>query len=239
MKKRIPPSASFNINLVLLVVFGSGYLVMALEILSFRIIQPFFGNSIYATGAVLGIVLTALTIGYWLGGALSVRLAPTRIQSTALLLGGLWIFSMGGIPSKAGRLLESTHDPRETGGYVLEPPARTAPNWVMGLPIGDSMEVRMRIDPLIASTILFFIPSMLLAMTGPCAVRMLTQNVADAGKTSGWVFALGSLGSIAGVLFTSFWLIAVLGVLANLRLVGLGALLTGALAALSGRQRRN
>jgi uncharacterized membrane protein YccC len=50
---------------------------------------------------------------------------------------------------------------------------------------------------------------------------------------SGWVFALGSLGSIAGVLVTSFWLIAYLGIGANLRVIGSVAVLLGILAAAS------
>jgi predicted membrane-bound spermidine synthase len=89
----------------------------------------------------------------------------------------------------------------------------------------------MRIDPLIGSLILFSIPSALLAMVGPCAVRVLTRKASDAGKMSGWVFALGSLGSIAGVLVTSFWLIAVLGTGANLRLTGLITFALGLVAA--------
>jgi MFS family permease len=218
---------------MLVVVFLSGYLVMALEILAFRIIQPFFGNSIYATGAVLGIVLTALTIGYWLGGTISVKLAPSRIQATALVIAGLWIFALAGVPKSFGSLVERTQNPRETAAYYLDPPWKSAPEWVLELPLGDSMEYRMRIDPLIGSIILFFVPSLFLAMVGPCAVRALTRTAADAGRMSGWVFALGSLGSIAGVLVTSFWLIAYLGIGANLRVIGSVAVLLGILAAAS------
>jgi hypothetical protein len=50
---------------LLLVVFISGYLVMALEILAFRIVQIFFGTAIYSTGAVLGIVLSDAWILAW------------------------------------------------------------------------------------------------------------------------------------------------------------------------------
>jgi hypothetical protein len=216
---------------ILIVVFGSGYLVMALEILAFRIIQPFFGNSIYATGAVLGVVLAALTVGYWLGGTLSVRSIPLKVQAFVLISAGIWIFLLAGIPSSFQAILERTQALGEPARYILAPPWKTIPEWVLALPLGDSTEFRMRIDPLIGSLVLFSVPSALLAMVGPCAVRFLTRDASDAGRMSGWVFALGSLGSIAGVLVTSFWLIAAAGTGANLRITGLLASLLGILAA--------
>ena len=108
--------------IILLIVLLSGYLVMALEILAFRIVQIYFGSEIYATGAVLGVVLAALTVGYWLGGTLSVRLRPTGIQATALVIAGLWIFMMGGIPSPVSGFFEPREDPMS----VSEPFLRSA-----------------------------------------------------------------------------------------------------------------
>ncbi len=218
------------------VVFLAGYLVMALEILAFRIIQASLGSAIYSTGAVLGIVLAALTGGYWLGGTLSVRFRPTRIQAIALVTAGVWIFLMGGIPKPVSGVFQKREDPRQAAQAYLQPPWKTVPEWILDHPVSDSNEFRMRWDPLVGSVILFTVPSFLLAMVGPCAIRALTRRAEEAGKTSGWVFALGSLGSIAGVLVTSFWLIAVLGLGANLRLIGLVACLLGALVSLRGRQ---
>jgi hypothetical protein len=93
----------------------------------------------------------------------------------------------------------------------------------------------MRVDPLVGSLLLFFLPSLLMATVGPCAVKALTGSGTEAGRMSGWVFALGSLGSIAGVLVTSFWLIAVMGIGANLRVTGLLSVALSILAFLSGR----
>ncbi len=217
---------------ILLVVFLAGYLVMALEILAFRIVQIYFGSAIYATGAVLGVVLAALTVGYWTGGSLSVRLRPTRIQATALIVAGLWIFMMGGIPRPIGGFFQVRENPQQISQPYMKPPWKTVPEWVLDHPLSESIEFRMRMDPLMGSFFLFAIPSMLLATVGPCAIRALTRRAEEAGKTSGWVFALGSLGSIAGVIVTSFWLIAVLGLGANLRLVGVLAVVLGIMASL-------
>ncbi len=216
--------------LLLLVVFMSGYLVMALEIMALRIVQINFGNAIYSTGAVLGVVLAALTVGYWLGGTLSVKLSPTKIQATALIIAGIWIFTLAGIPNPIGNVLQVRENPIEASEPILEAPWKTISEYIVDNPMSESIEFRMRMDPLVGSLILFAIPSFLLAMIGPCAIRALTRRAEEAGRTSGWVFAHGSLGSIAGVLVTSFWLIAILGLNANLRLIGVVAIVLGIIA---------
>lgn len=53
---------------VLWVVFAGGAVLMALEILSSRILAPRFGNSVYVWGSIISVFLAALSIGYWWGG---------------------------------------------------------------------------------------------------------------------------------------------------------------------------
>ena len=54
-----------------LVAFASGYVIMALELVGFRIFAPYFGNTIYVWGSLIGMVLLSLSAGYYLGGYLS------------------------------------------------------------------------------------------------------------------------------------------------------------------------
>src|SRR5438067_4487419 len=63
----------------------SGYYVMAIELLSGRILAPSFGNSIYVWGAIITVFMVALSVGYLVGGHLSV-FAPTQSKLAALLL---------------------------------------------------------------------------------------------------------------------------------------------------------
>lgn len=58
---------------MLFIVFAAGYLIMSLELLGSRILAPYFGNSIYTWGILLGLILAALAIGYYLGGCLADR----------------------------------------------------------------------------------------------------------------------------------------------------------------------
>ncbi len=56
---------------VLAVACWSGFMVMGLEILSGRIIAPTFGSSVYVWGAVITIFMLALSVGYLIGGRMS------------------------------------------------------------------------------------------------------------------------------------------------------------------------
>jgi spermidine synthase len=62
------------------VVAVPGGILMALEIVSSRVLAPAFGNSVYVWGSIIGIFLAAMSIGYVLGG----RLADLRPQLASL-----------------------------------------------------------------------------------------------------------------------------------------------------------
>ncbi|MCZ6724926.1 MAG: fused MFS/spermidine synthase [Thaumarchaeota archaeon] len=66
-------------------VFIAGAIVMALEIAGSRILAPFFGNTIFVWGSLIGVVLAALSLGYFLGGRLSDR-SPSFFQFSVILL---------------------------------------------------------------------------------------------------------------------------------------------------------
>jgi spermidine synthase len=80
------------------VVGACGGALMALEILSSRILAPYFGNSVYVWGSIISVFLAALSLGYLWGGRLADRqpslaalarlLALAAACQEALLLGG-------------------------------------------------------------------------------------------------------------------------------------------------------
>ena len=77
--------------------------------------------------------------------------------------------------------------------------------WVDGLKPGRS------INPLFASVLLFFVPSVLLGMVSPFSVRLQARTVATVGNVAGRLYALSTLGSIAGTLIATFWMIPSFG----------------------------
>jgi MFS family permease len=72
--------------LVFLIAGWSGFFVMAVELLSGRILAPNFGNSIYVWGGVITIFMLALSIGYLIGGRLSIREPSLKKLSIILML---------------------------------------------------------------------------------------------------------------------------------------------------------
>ena len=51
--------------------FASGAIVMALEIATSRILTPVFGSTIYTWGSLIGVILSGLSLGYFLGGRIA------------------------------------------------------------------------------------------------------------------------------------------------------------------------
>lgn len=51
--------------------FTSGAIIMALEITASRILTPIFGSTVYTWGSLIGIILSGLSLGYYLGGRIS------------------------------------------------------------------------------------------------------------------------------------------------------------------------
>ncbi len=70
---------------ITIAVFGSGWILMGLEILAGRMLTPFFGSEIYVWGSIIGVFLAGLSIGYVLGGVLS-KLWPSPWGMAAVLI---------------------------------------------------------------------------------------------------------------------------------------------------------
>lgn len=51
-----------------LTAFVAGLCIMGLEILGFRMFAPYFGYSVYVSGTLIGVVMIALSVGYFVGG---------------------------------------------------------------------------------------------------------------------------------------------------------------------------
>src|SRR5918993_670994 len=60
-------------------VFLAGAALLGLEIAASRVLAPYFGNSLYVWGALIGVVLAGLSTGYWVGGAIADRYPTPRL----------------------------------------------------------------------------------------------------------------------------------------------------------------
>ncbi len=72
------------------VVFGSGAVLMALEVLGSRVMAPHFGSSVYVWGSLISVIMAALSLGYYLGGMLAdARPRYSTLAFTLLAAGAL------------------------------------------------------------------------------------------------------------------------------------------------------
>lgn len=82
---------------LLVSVFVSGAVVMALELLGSRLLAPVFGNSIFVWGSLIGVVLAALSAGYYLGGKLADRRPEFQLLSILIFAAGLLVIALPAI----------------------------------------------------------------------------------------------------------------------------------------------
>src|SRR5262245_50143125 len=73
------------------IVFVSGAVLMGLEMTGSRVLAIHFGSSIYVWGAIIGIFLGALSLGYYTGGIVADRKPTLYLLSLVLLVAGSWL----------------------------------------------------------------------------------------------------------------------------------------------------
>src|SRR6185503_6040749 len=148
------------------IAFGGGFAVMVLEIVGARYLTKDFGSSFYVWVSQIGVVLVALAIGYYAGGALADRYQRLRLLTALLVPSGALILL---IPNFAGPLINElvTRHPEEHPVPAL---------W-------------QKLDPVLGSSLVFLFPCIGLASVSPCLIRLLTHNVAHVGRVSGWIIA--------------------------------------------------
>src|SRR3972149_589551 len=87
-----------------LIVFISGGVLLALEIWASRVLAPFFGNSVYVWGSLIGVFLAGLSLGYYVGGQAADRRPSPALFSGLVFLAGLLTFH---IPFISRRVMEA------------------------------------------------------------------------------------------------------------------------------------
>ena len=75
-------------------VFLAGAVLLGLEIASSRVLAPYFGSSLYVWGALIGVVLAGLSLGYWVGGVVADREPAPRLLVSVLGLGALLVLAI-------------------------------------------------------------------------------------------------------------------------------------------------
>lgn len=192
-----------------LLVFSVGLATLGIEIAAVRLLAPYFGASEVVWANTIGVVLVALSIGYWLGGRMADR-RPEMPALCAAVLTGAALTAL--LPFVAKPLLN-------TGVEAL-----------------DNISAGAFVGSLIATLLLLAIPVLVLGTVSPWALRIGIESVETslAGTLAGRLYAIGTVGSLLGTLLAALVLIPGIG---TRRTFLVFALLLGVVA-LPGLKRR-
>jgi spermidine synthase len=79
---------------ITLAAFLAGAVLLCVEIAASRVLAPFFGNSLFVWGALIGVVLSGLAVGYWVGGTLADRFPRPQLLVAAIALGAAGVLAI-------------------------------------------------------------------------------------------------------------------------------------------------
>ncbi|HEX3246026.1 MAG TPA: fused MFS/spermidine synthase [Chloroflexota bacterium] len=193
-----------------LVVFLSSACTLVLEIVAGRILAPFIGVSLYTWTSIIGIVLAGISLGNYLGGRLADKAGSRQTLGVLLFCAGLTSLA----------ILPLVAIPNLTGIVPKDAP-------VVGSFMGRIV---------ILTTMLFFIPSLIMGMVSPVVVKLALTDLSHSGNVVGKIYAFSTLGSIFGTFITGFVLISQFGT--RMIVLGVGIILI-IMALLAGRLWRS
>jgi len=187
-------------------VFIGGFIMMVLEIIGARFLARDFGSSFHVWVSQIGVVLIALALGYYLGGALADRWRRLWVLVLLLMPAGLMLFLIPNCAAWLITMIISRH-PADQPIPML---------W-------------QKLDPVLGSALTFLLPCVVLATLSPYMIRVATRSLQQVGRSSGFIIASSTVGSIAGVFISGFVLIDHMRVSSIFRLMGIMTMFLGLL----------
>ena len=176
-----------------IIAFASGMTTLAVELSASRLLGYVFGNSNLVWANVIGLMLLYLTAGYFIGGRLADRY-PSRQVLLRIVIWAAFLCAL--IP------------------LVARPVVTRAAEAVFGA------EAALALGSFLAVLILFSLPVTLLGTVSPFVIRLAVKRVEDAGRVSGQIYAISTLGSLLGTFLPVIWLIPQLGTTRTFLLFG-------------------
>ncbi len=165
-------------------VFCSGMTSLAIEFGASRLLGNTFGTSNLVWASIIGLILIYLTVGYFIGGRWADRSPKPQTMYTVLAWGG---FTAGLIP------------------FIARPVLRMAADAF------DQLQVGILFGSFTAVLILFVVPVTLLGTISPFAIRLAIVDSRQAGRISGQIYAISTLGSFIGTFLPVLVMIPLVG----------------------------
>ena len=169
---------------LLFIVFVSGLTSLATEMAASRLMGNYFGSSNLVWASIIGLILIYLTAGNFIGGSWADRSPRYGTLYRILAWAG---FSIALVPA------------------VSRPVLRWAAEAF------DSLQLGVLFGSFVAVMILFIIPIILLGTSSPFAIRLAIRDNSEAGRLSGRIYAISTLGSFIGTFIPVLLLIPLVG----------------------------
>jgi spermidine synthase len=169
---------------LLTAVFFAGMTTLAIELSASRLMGNIFGTSNIVWANIIGLILIYLSAGYFIGG----RWADRWPEFTAFYRLILWAaFSAGIVP------------------LIAQPVLMRAAQAV------ERLNTAVIAGSFLSTLVLFSVPVTLLGCVSPYAIRLAIEGKEQAGRVSGRIYALSTLGSILGTFTPVLILIPTIG----------------------------
>lgn len=165
-------------------VFAAGMTTLAIELSAARLLGGVFGTSNLVWASIIGLILIYLTAGYIIGGRWADRSPYSKTMFTILAWGA---FTAGIAP------------------LISRPVLRLAADAF------DQLQVGVLFGSFAAVLILFSLPVTLLGTISPFAIRLSITDPQHAGRVSGQIYAISTLGSFVGTFLPVLVLIPLIG----------------------------
>ncbi len=191
-----------NRGILYFVVFTSGMTTLALEFSASRLLGGVFGTSNLVWASVIGLILIYLTLGYFIGGRWADRSPHPQTLFRIIAWGA---FIAGLIPLVSRPVL-----------------------W-MAADAFDQLQVGILLGSFTAVLVLFSVPVTLLGMVSPFAIRLSIRDQNEAGRVSGYIYGISTLGSFIGAFLPVLILIPLVGTTWTFLIFSLFLLLTALL----------
>lgn len=183
------------------IVFLNGLAIMVLEMVGARLLAPWLGTSITVWTSLIGVILAAMSLGYFLGGSLADRLllVPEAAKKKDASVASQRCYQ------RASKVL--------SGLLVLAAISVLFTAFIQSLVLAVLSQggIPLHLAAIIAALVLFALPGLLCGMVSPFTMRLALQDTQNAGKIIGRMNAVGTIGSIIGTFLGGFILISWFG----------------------------
>jgi spermidine synthase len=169
---------------LLALVFVVGSASLGAEIAAARLLAPYFGASTIVWANTIGVVLVALSVGYWLGGRYADRHPHLRGLCLLVLV---------------------------AAGLIALIPFAARPFLSFSVDAFEEISVGGFLGSLFGVLVLVAVPVMLLGAASPWAIRISVPDVAHSGEVAGRLYVLSTAGSLFGTMISALALIPFVG----------------------------